>query len=168
MRLALVAALLLIVTSSVVACSGLPDPRFAAEEPAGSGTWVEIAGRPAWVEAPPARAEHLRFVATGRSNVCSIVLVNDGPRADRDAAEYVLDRLTPVLGTEAASAAAARATENLHLLERAHRSEILTRELTPGNTLCTAWALWEVAIADVLADVPEERHEAAWAALLAE
>ena len=156
----------LVAATSLAACGWfLPDPLYVQESPVGSGTWVEIDGYPDWVTAPPAREGYLRYVAEGKSNARSICASGDRPSAKKAAAADVRTRLEPVVGAERAAAAAARAVEGLVLVHRVSKDELLTRRMVPGNTLSTAYALWEIAIADVVAPLPDDVRSAAAAAL---
>lgn len=138
---------------------------YVVETPVGSGTWVEAASLPAWTSGPDAQPGVLRFVADAKSNLRSIVTIPGRPSAEKDATAAVRAALEPVLGAEAATAAAARVPEFLEMTERACREEVLTKDPVPGNTLCTAWALWELPIDAFVETVPQEKRAAAKAAL---
>lgn len=156
----------LVLATLAAACgSSLPDPKFAAEEPPQSGTWVEIDALPAWVEAPPQREGYLRYMVSGKSNLRSIAATGDRPSPKIEFTADMDRRLTPVLGAEDAEHAAAESLGKLVMVRRACKDELLTREPVVGNTLCTAWALWEVAIDDVVATLDEGDRDAARAAL---
>lgn len=153
--------------AAVAACAAPLPVHYADEVPAGSGRWVEIAGEPAWVQAPPPREGHLRFVVSDRSNLRSIVAAGRRPSADGVASARVGAALAGAVAPEAAARAAAAAPQALVLVHRACRDELLTRDPVPGNTLCTAWALWELPIETVVSALPEPDRTAARAALAA-
>ena len=44
-------------------------------------------------------------------------------------------------------------------LARASKEELTTRETVPGNTMATAWTLWEVDLDAVLAGVAAEQRD---------
>ncbi len=157
--------LALVLSSGLAACGTGDTAHYVAEEPAGSEQWVEIEDEPAWVTETPHHDGYVRFVATGKSNLRSIIATGNRPSATRDAVLFIASRLTPVVGVEQATQIANSGANALQLARRACREEILTTDPVPGNTLCTAWALWEVSIADVIADVPESLREAAHSAL---
>lgn len=159
------AVLLLAAALAPAGCAGKDPPRFRAESPAGSGNWVDAGAEPAWVAAPPRKAGTLRFVAENRSNLHGIVFGRGAPSAEAEAVAAVRSRVAPAAGEEAAAAAAAAVPGALALLETACREEILSRDLVPGNTLCTGWALWELDLAKVAAAVPEADRAKARAAL---
>ena len=157
--------LALVLSSGLAACGTGDTAHYVAEEPAGSEQWVEIEDEPAWVTEIPQRDGYLRFVATGKSNLRSIIATGDRPSATRDAVLFVAARLTPVVGVGEATQIANSGANALELVRRACREEVLTTDPVPGNTLCTAWALWEVPIADVIVDVQGPLREAAHSAL---
>jgi hypothetical protein len=134
--------------------------------PPGSNTWIGLAGEPAWVKAPPARAGHLRWVAEGKSNLRGIAAGRGRPSAEREAKADLASRLAPALGADgAARVADAVVPARLVLVHRAVLEEILTRDLVPGNTLCTAWALWELPVDAVVEAAPAEARAAVREAL---
>jgi hypothetical protein len=149
------ALLLLAAALAPSACAGEDPPRFRAELPAGSGKWVDVEAEPAWVAAPPRKAGTLRFVAENRSNLHGIVFGRGAPSAAAEAAAEVRERVASAAEEAAAAAAAAAVPGALTLLQTACREEVLSRDLVPGNTLCTGWALWELDLAKVAAAVPE-------------
>ena len=67
------------------------------------------------------------------------------------------ERLTPVVGADAAAAAATVAYDSRVVVERASKDEVLTREMVVGSSMSTVYALWEIAIDDVLAGLPSDR-----------
>jgi len=163
------AALLIAAAALVAACGSAASdaPHYVREAPAGSDTWVDADALPDWVASPPQRAGYLRFVAEGRSNLRGIAASGDRPSPVRDAEEAVRSALVPAIGDEHAAAAVAQVAGGLALVERACKEEVLTRDPVPGNTLCTAYALWEIAVADVIAPLPEPLRPTAEAALAA-
>ncbi len=166
-RSRIVGVLSFAVALGFAACRGpLPVDHFE-EVPPGSGHWTPIATVPTFVGAPPARSGYLRFVAEGRSNVRSIAAGPGEPSAEKAALAAIRAALEPVLGADAAGGAAAAAAKKLAMVQRACRDEVLTHDLVPGNTLSTVWALWEVAIDDVIAGLPVADWERARAALTA-
>lgn len=165
MRLIRCLAPVVLATLAAACGSSLPDPKYASEEPAMSGTWVEIDALPPWIEAPPQREGHLRWVVSGKSNLRSIIATGNRPSPKQEVTAEVEAALTPVVGAEDATRAAEEALAKVSLVHRACKDELLTREMVPGNTLCTAWALWEVSIDDVIAPLDEGDHDAARAAL---
>jgi len=149
----------------LVGCGGLPDPTYSEERPVGSGAWVQVAELPAWTGTVPAREGYLRMVVSGKSDMRGIIATGDRPMALRDVQRLVRQVLGPVVGDAAAEECAAGVEGRLVMVERACKEEVLTRRAVPGNTLCTAWSLWEVPLDDVVAPLPDERRPAARAAL---
>ncbi|HLU39361.1 MAG TPA: hypothetical protein VK081_08235 [Planctomycetota bacterium] len=150
----------------VVSCSGVPEPLYHEEDPVRSGRWVVVRALPAWVEAPPAREGWWRVVVSGASNDCGIAVAGDrpSPADDRELRRKMEEALAPVCGDVAKQvidALFATAT----MVHRARKYEVLTTEAVPGNTLCTAWALWEAPLEPALAILPAERRAAAGDAL---
>lgn len=139
----------------------LPAPVYLDEQPALSGNWVTIDAEPAWVSAPPPKDGTRRFVEFGQSNLRSIAASGRRPLASRFLTENVRVALEPLVGDEAASATAEDVLDKLVMVRRACREEVLTKRLVPGNTLCTAWALWELPLDDAVATLPEEQRAAA-------
>ncbi|MBL8755562.1 MAG: hypothetical protein JNK15_19855 [Planctomycetes bacterium] len=151
---------------ALAGCHGaLPAPQHFEETPAGSGTWVPIAAAPAFATKVPQRAGFLRFVATGRSNLRSIAAGPGEPSATAMAQTSIRQVLVTVVGAPFADAAASAAAQRLTLVQRACCDEVLTHDPVPGNTLSTAWAMWEVSFDDVLAAVPAAERSAVRAVL---
>jgi hypothetical protein len=162
---AIVLVLLALLAAAGCSCSSLPPPEYFDETPVGSNSWTPIPAEPAWVKAPPRRESYVRYVSDGKSNLRGIAATGDHPMGGPDAERLVRERLTPVVGARDAGAAAALAKSRITMVSRACREELLTHDEVPGNTLCTAWALWEFPIDDVVAAVPPEKRDAARAAL---
>lgn len=139
----------------------LPAPVYLDEQPALSGNWTTIEGEPAWVSAPPPRDGTRRFVELGRSNLRSIATNGRSPLASKFLTENVRVALEPLIGDEAATATAQDVLDKLVMVHRACKEEVTTRRMVPGNTLCTAWALWELPLDDAVATVPEDQRAAA-------
>lgn len=145
--------------------SPLPPPQYVAESPLGSGTWVEIAAAPGWTSsAPGRRAGTLRFVTSRKSNLRSIATHRARDHAIRTIQERVRSALGGI-GQDVADGAAGRVDASLVLVEQVCKQEVLTERMVPGNTLCTAWALWEVSLDGLLEGVPAESRDAARTAL---
>lgn len=130
-----------------------------------SGSWTAIDGVPAWVTSPPPRDGHLVFVVEGKSNLRGIAAGPGCPFGAHEARRRVTAALTPVVGPGDAARAAEAAIPALRMTRRACKEELLTREMVVGNTLCTAWALWEVPLDAVVAPLPPGRRESARQAL---
>lgn len=160
-------AVLLAACGSPAAEETLPPPRFFAEEPAGSDQWKEIDAEPEWVAKPPARDGWLRFAVVGRSNLRSIAASGPRPSAELPIVATITGALAPVAGEADAKRAAGVATTKASIVLRACREERTTMKMVPGNTLCTAWAVWEVPIDDVAGAVSADKRDAARAALRA-
>jgi hypothetical protein len=171
MTLFLAAPLLITTALLSSACSSdstesLPDPVYVDEQPVLSGNWVEIDALPAWVEAPPPKEGTRRFVELGRSNLRHIATNGRSPLASKFLTENVRVALEPLIGDEAATATAEDVLAKLVMVHRTCKEEVLTKRPVPGNTLCTAWALWELPLDDAVATVPDG-HRAAARELLA-
>jgi len=145
----------------------LPPPEFFSEEPAGSLKWTQIAAEPEWVKSPPAREGFLRFAVQGQSDLRSIAASGPRPSAELPIVKAVTAAVAPIAGADAAGRAADVAKTKASLVLRACREERVSMKMVPGNSLCTAWALWEVPLDDVAAAVPAVKRIAARAALRA-
>lgn len=145
----------------LTACNSLPEPQFLDEQPVGSDTWVSIDAQPAWVTTPPPKDGTRRFVQEGKSNMRSIVTIAGRPLASRFFEVNVAEALSPLIGDAAAEVTAKDALAKLVLVSRACKEEVLSKRMVPGNTLCTAWALWELPLDDAVSTVPEEQRAAA-------
>ncbi len=160
-------ALFLITAATLIsaACGSdgetLPAPVYVDEQPVLSGNWVEVDAEPSWVSAPPSKAGTRRFVELGRSNLRRIVTHGRSPLASKFVTENVRVALEPLIGNEAATVTADDVLEKLVMVHRACKEELTTKRMVPGNTLCTAWALWEIPLDDAIATVPEEQRAAA-------
>ena len=161
-RLARAAGVAAVVLAAVAAsaCGSQQDARFLAEQPLGSETWVSIEGEPAWVTAPPARDGWFRLVTTRRSNLRRIATSRVGSQAEREITDAVRERVAAVLDAARAAAIAERVVGRTALVEHACKEEVLTPDPVPGNTMCTAWGLWEVPVAELL-DVSPALDDAA-------
>ncbi|MBL8748789.1 MAG: hypothetical protein JNK78_06490 [Planctomycetes bacterium] len=157
--------LTLLLVLALAACRGPSPARHFAETSPGSGAWVAIAAEPAWVTMPPPRRGHLRRVVESRSNLSEIAVGNLQALAEREVAERVLVTLRTVVTSPEAAAAAAAVPAAIRLVERVRRDEVLTRDPVPGNTLSTAFGLYEVSIGDVVAPITEPHRALARAAL---
>lgn len=144
---------------TTLGCRGPLRKDHFEEIPVGSGTWVGVAGAPAWVGAMPTKPGHLRLVVESRSNQRSIAVGNLERIAEKQVAERVLMQLRTAVTTPEAQAAAAAAPTALRVLHRACCDEEVTRDSVPGNTLSTAWGLYEASIAE-LVEVVAEPHRA--------
>lgn len=155
----------LVVSVGLLALAGAQA--LAGEAEAREG-WTQVESVPAWVEAPPARDGTFSIVDYGRSNGLHLAYPDpDQPAAGRNVRLEVLRRLTPVLGAGAhapaeAAGAAAQATEKVYLFRPAPRG----RGMVVGGALYTAFVLWEVPFAPVLAAVPAEKKGAVARALV--
>lgn len=161
-RLALFVLCLALLLPACNGTSSLPAPEFFDEQPVLSQSWVPIGGEPAWVADPPTREGTRRIVVTGKSNLRSIAAHEHRPFPDKVFHKNIREAFAPLLGdADAAAAAAAHAIEQMKLLQRACKDEVLTRRMVPGNTLSTVWALWELPLDDAVAPLPEEHRAAA-------
>lgn len=144
---------------TTLACRGPLRQGHFEEIPVGSGTWVAVAGAPGWVGAMPTKPGYLRLVVESRSNLRSIAVGNLERIAEKQVAERVLMQLRTAVTAPEAQAAAAAAPTALRVVHRACCDEEVTRDPVPGNTLATAWGLYEASIAD-LVEVVAEPHRA--------
>ena len=168
------AVALLLVASTLVACGAqtpAPVPRAAGpaayfeERPVRSKTWTALDSEPTWVKHPPARDGFLRVVGESASDLRDIATSKAYPYEANDKA--VGDVLTPIVGADAAKRVTKIANRNAKLLARATREDDGDKPMVPGNHFVQAWSLWEIAIDDVVADLPAEKRDAARAALAA-
>lgn len=151
-------------------CRANDPPVWLSEEPAESGTWVSAAGAPDWVTNPPPRDGAFVFVVEGASNLRGIAAGKRSPHPDHALRDLLLRRLGPFSErgiADPVDLAVAAATQGLQMTRRACCEEILTRKAVPGNTLCTAWAMWETPVEPIAACFPEASRPAVRAALAA-
>jgi hypothetical protein len=140
-------------------------PAFFTEEPVGSKTWAAAAAEPAWVKDPPPRDGWLRVVGESVSDLRDIATTKATP--DEALEQRVGATLTPIVGADAAKRATKTASKASRLVARATREENGPDPTIIGSHFVRAWALWEVSIDDVVADLPVEKRDAARAALRA-
>lgn len=165
-----VVAVAALASLAMTGCRANDPPVWLSEEPAESGTWVAAAGAPDWVTNPPPRDGAFVFVVEGRSNLRGIAAGKRSPHPDHDLAKLLKARLEPLADTGVANPvdlAVAVAVRSLRMTRRACCEEILTRKAVPGNTLCTAWAMWETPVEPIAACFPEASRPAVRAALAA-
>lgn len=165
MRTIVIRSCVLATSLAVAACRGALPVDHSEESPPGSGAWTAIPGEPAWVRVPPANPGHVRAVVETRSNLRTIALGQLDSAARDELSRRVLLALRTIVPAPAAQAAAAAVAPSMRLTSRACRDEVLTRDPVPGNTLATAWGLYEVPIAALLAPVDEAHRAIAAAAL---
>jgi hypothetical protein len=133
--------------------------------------WEESSEVPAWALSPPAREGHVRVVDAGRSNLLHLAYpFHHGPTLEtvsrRAVQAEVARRLRGPLGREAdrvAEAVPERATmvrKGFHLAPPEPG-----QEKAVGGQTYTAYVLWEVPSAPLLATVPEARRADARQAL---
>jgi hypothetical protein len=140
---------------ALFACRGAaPAGYYAIETAPGSGTWSQVESLPAWVTTKPVSRDRLVFVGENASNARSIALHDGGPVVTAAARKLLLDKLTGLLAAAELERAVAATLPSLMLVQRAIHEQVLTPELVPGNTLCTAWAMWELPLTAVLAALP--------------
>ena len=108
------------------------------------------------------------FVAEGKSNLRSIIAHGRSPHPDRELASLLRERLGPITdtgGVDPVDLAVTVATANLRMTRRVCSEEVLTTRMVPGNTLCTAWAMWETPVEPIVETLSPDRRDAARAAL---
>jgi len=140
-------------------------PAFFTEDPAGSKNWTAVAAEPDWVKNPPPRDGFLRVVGESASDLRDIATTKATP--DEALEKRVGATLTPIVGADAAKRATKVASSRSKLLARATREEDGPDRRIIGSHFVRAWALWEVAIDDVVAELPADKRDAARAALVA-
>jgi hypothetical protein len=164
----------LVLALSLAACGAKAAPAPAGwngpkswyeETPVLSKTWTPIDAEPDWVKNPPRRDGYVRVVAENASDLRDIATGKTWPFDANDRAIRV--PLTPVVGETAAKYATKVANAHSTLLARATSEEDGPNPTVPGNHYVRAWALWEIAIDDVVAELPAEKRDAARAALAA-
>jgi hypothetical protein len=126
---------------------------------------MPIDGEPAWVKNPPPRDGYVRVVGESASDVRDIATTKAWPFQANE--RRIGGALTPIVGDTSARHATKLANSHLTLLARATREEDGPNPLVLGNHFVQAWALWEVAIDDVVAELPADKRDAARAALTA-
>lgn len=152
---------------AAAACRATDPPAWFSEEPVESGKWVAASGVPDWVTAPPARDGWFRFVVEGKSNLRGIAAGGRRPNPDRAVAELLRARLHSDTGVvDPVQMAITAAVSGTRMVSRACCEEVLTPDPVPGNTLCTAWALWETPIDPIVAGMSEQTADD-WRAALA-
>lgn len=140
----------------------------AASESVREG-WAQVRELPAWVRQAPPRDGALRLVDGAQSNLPSLAYPEvDSAAAVRNVRLMLLVRLAPVLGVAArgpadAGAKAATAAEKaIHVHRKPARGMPV-----PGGTTCSAFVLWDVPLAPLVAEVPVEKRAAVSTALTA-
>jgi len=167
-------AVTLVVLAAAAAACGAPaaappapapdgPSAYFGEEPVGSKTWTPLTAEPEWVKNPPARDGYVRVVGESASDLRDIATTKAWPFHANE--RRIGGALTPIVGDTAARFATKLANSHLTLLARATREEDGPNSMVPGNHFVQAWALWEVAIDDVVADLPADKRDAARAAL---
>lgn len=164
-RIVLAVLALALAGAVFVQCTATDPPTYLAESPVGSGGWAAIEAKPSWVDAPPGHRGHVRIVAEGKSNSRGICATGNRPQPVQEIRAILMPVLAPAVGEAEIRTLATAIAGRMTLVERACREEILTREMVVGNTLCTAWALWEMPVEDFVAQVPEAHRDALRAAL---
>lgn len=138
------------------ACRGsAPAGEISVEAAPLSNAWSRVTALPAWVTAKPAPTDRLVFVGEAASNSRSVALLDGGPLVTEQARQLLRQRLGGLLEPAELERVVAAALSSLVLVQRALQEEVLTTELVPGNTLCTAWAMWELPFAAVLVLLPQ-------------
>lgn len=150
---------------AMAACRGPLPVAFVVETPVGSGTWAAVPAEPAWVKAPPRKADHVVVVVDSKSDLRDIARDNLDDAAAREIAARVEAALRTVVPSPEAAAAAAGVPLALRLVQCACRDELLTRDMVVGNRLATVWGLFEVPMAKILSPVTESHRSAARSAL---
>lgn len=126
-------------------------------------SWKALPALPAWVKTPPAREGFLVFV-TGPvlSNLPHIAAFK---AETPDVRAFVLSRLAPMTGEEAAKAAAGAAPAKPVPVEQACHESREEGDMTPGANLASVWSLFEVPTGPILDALPADRRDAARGAL---
>lgn len=120
--------------------------------------WQAVDAKPAWVDRPPRWPDHMPYVQTVTSAQADVARKHSIRNAEREIGEDLERLLQPVVGSDAASAAARAGAKGRQ--QGAHA--IRERDAGPVR----AWTLWQIPIAKVLEALDPEHHEAARKALL--
>ena len=123
----------------------------AAQEPTGPPqlpaglTWEQVDDTPPWVAEPPIATDRFRFVAAQQSNVQTIATDNALERGEHDGTRILVEQFAPAVGIEAARQLAATAWRQRTIVRAAVRFQSNVGR-GPGNTLATAWVMWEIPV----------------------
>ena len=120
------------------------EPTAPPQLPVGV-TWEQVDATPAWVAEPPAATDRFRFVTSQQSNLQPIATGNALECGERDSTRILVEQFAPAVGIETARQLAATAWRQQTVVRAAacFRTNV---GRGPGNTLATAWLLWEIPV----------------------
>lgn len=128
----------------VAVSAAAQEPTTPPQLPAGV-TWEQVDVAPPWVAEPPTATDRFRFVTDRQSNLQGIATGNALECGERDSARILVEQFTPAVGIEAARQLAATAWRQ-QKIARAATCFRSNAGRGPGNTLATAWLLWEIPV----------------------
>lgn len=129
--------------------------------------WQRLDAPPAWYAAPPARQGYVRLALRTFGEMPAATSRAALAATRSDVRERLLARLAPAVGFRVASAAADRGIDRIAPVQRADwfRRPFPLDGHRPDTRVTTIWTLWEVPMAAMLEQVPEDLREAASVAL---
>jgi|GEM_PF-6355170 len=136
-----------------------------AKEVAPGEVWVSKEGAPAWVTAPPAKADAIRVVIASQSNLLELADHADAGYVKRQVAAEIAWRLRGALAEEADAILALHWPPATLVQKGYHLTPPARGETYPGAQTYTVWTLFEVPSAPVLESIPVPKREAARAVL---
>ncbi len=136
-----------------------------AKEAGPAGEWASKDGAPAWVTAPPARADAIRVVIGSQSNLLELADHADAGYVKRQVAGEAAWRLRGLLAEEADAILALPWPQPTLVQKGYHLTPAGPGETFPGAATYTVWTLFEVPAAVVLESLPAAKRESARAAL---
>ncbi|MHC5079573.1 MAG: hypothetical protein ACYTHN_11170 [Planctomycetota bacterium] len=129
------------------------------------GEKEHVSEEPGWAKTPPGREGVFRFVLVRRSNLESLAKQRAEMFAKGDAERALAKRLAGAAGEEAAAKAGKAGAERMRAVRRAVSFRMKEsppgKDAPPGNSIATAWVLWEVEVEVLLAALPEASRKAA-------
>lgn len=120
------------------------EPKTPPQLPAGV-TWEQVDAPPPWVAEPPTAMARFRFVTAQQSNLQPIATDNALACGERDCTQILVEQFAPAVGIEAARQLAATAWQE----QKICRAAVCFQGNVgrgPGNSLATAWLLWEIPV----------------------
>jgi len=136
-----------------------------AKEVGPAGEWASKEGAPAWVTAPPAKADAIRVVIANQSNGLELADHADAGYVKRQVAAEVAWKLRGLLAEDADAVRALPWPQPTPVQKAYHLTPPARGETFPGAQTYTVWTLFEVPSALGLDAIPAAKREAARAAL---
>lgn len=128
--------------------------------------WLSVTAEPKWAMTPPRKEGQFRFVLTGSGRLPNEAEKAAMDHARRDAHRYLVEVLQPLVGAEVAVEIADRGLRRFAPVKRATwlREESLLKRVDPRwgdkkRKVTTAYTLWEIPVATLLADLSKASRE---------